>query len=113
MAPAKQTTKAQMKMQIGVQTKVTLEWCDQLPTIPENTVQLLDSDGEEGFWDNWDPEVDKKIIERRLRWLNRLEKHIKATTPLVMEAFHRLQKQAKPEQHQNQHQKQFGRQRSW
>ena len=67
MEPAKQTKKAQMKMQIGVQTKVTLEWSDQLPTIPEN------SDAEEGFWDNWDPEVDRKIIERRARWLNRLE----------------------------------------
>jgi len=106
MAPAKQATKAQMKLQIGVQTKVTLELSDELPAIHEDkpSNQPLSSratECSERFWDDWDPEVDLMIIKRHTRYLNELVARMEAENAIVMKWFEAKLK-AKQEQEQQQ-----------
>jgi hypothetical protein len=101
MPAAKQATKAQMKLQVEVQTKVTLELFDELPTIPENSVQLADSDAEARFFDDFDVEVERMIIKRRVQLLKELVARIEADDVIAMKWLEAKTK-PKPEPEQQQ-----------
>ena len=72
-----------MKLQIGVQTKVTLEWSENLPGIPQDKpnnqpMSSSASESSEGFFDNFDVEVELMITKRRAQFLKELVARIEA-----------------------------------
>ena len=78
--------------------KPILEWKEMSPEDFETeSVQSVNSDASEDFFDNFDPEIERQIIKNRLKLLDQLVTEIAQTTPEILEFDRRanLEKQQK------------------